>query len=188
MKGEKNLKNIKMKIFVVVIVCMLVIAIAPAFLFGELKVESLTLTVGDDAEIALTNPVLQMIAEYETVDGNIIAAEKGGRVEAYEPGETEVEVKVPFRTMTCKVSVLGFEQAELTLLTGQTREMGIAGASEEAEFYSSDREIVDIVDGELVALKDGIVDIVCNDKWPGLRRRDRICSQEMRCSCQRMKV
>ena len=50
MKGEKNLKNIKMKIFVVVIVCMLVIAIAPAFLFGELKVESLTLTVGDDAE------------------------------------------------------------------------------------------------------------------------------------------
>ena len=49
MKGEKNLKNIKMKIFVVVIVCMLVIAIAPAFLFGELKVESLTLTVGDDA-------------------------------------------------------------------------------------------------------------------------------------------
>ncbi len=164
MKGEKNLKNIKMKIFVVVIVCMLVIAIAPAFLFGELKVESLTLTVGDDAEIALTNPVLQMIAEYETVDGNIIAAEKGGRVEAYEPGETEVEVKVPFRTMTCKVSVLGFEQAELTLLTGQTREMGIAGASEEAEFYSSDREIVDIVDGELVALKDGIVDIVCNDK------------------------
>ncbi len=164
MKGEKNLKNIKMKIFVVVIVCMLVIAITPAFLFGELKVESLTLTVGDDAEIALTNPVLQMIAEYETVDGNIIAAEKGGRVEAYEPGEAEVEVKVPFRTLTCRVSVLGFEQAELTLLTGQTREMGIAGASEDAEFYSSDREVVDIVDGELVALKDGAVDIVCNDK------------------------
>lgn len=164
MKGEKNLKNIKTKIFVIVIVCMLVIAITPAFLFGELKVKSMTMTVGDDAEIALTNPVLQMIAKYETVEGNIIATEQGGRVEAYEPGETEVEVKVPFRTMRCKVSVLGFEEAELTLLTGQTKEMGIAGASDEAEFYSSDREVVDIVEGELVALKDGVADIVCNDK------------------------
>lgn len=50
MKGEKNMKNIKTKIFVIVIVCMLVIAVTPAFLFGELKVKSLTMTVGDDAE------------------------------------------------------------------------------------------------------------------------------------------
>lgn len=163
MKGENNLKNIKTKILIVVIVCMLVIAITPAFLFGELKDESLTMTVGDNAEIELTNPVLQMVAKYETVDGNIITAEQGGRVEAYEPGEAEVEIKVPFRTMKCKVSVLGFKETELTLLTGQTKEMEIAGASEEAEFYSSDKEVVDIVEGELVALKDGVADIVCSD-------------------------
>ncbi len=164
MKGEKNLKNIKTKIFVIVIVCMLIIAMAPAFLFGELKVKSLTMTVGDDAKIALTNPVLQMVAKYETVDGNIIATEKGGRVEAYEPGEAQVEVKIPFRTLKCKVSVLGFEADELTLLTGQAKEIGIAGASKEAEFYSSDKEVVDIVEGELVGLKDGVADIICNDK------------------------
>lgn len=164
MKGEKDLKNIKTKIFVIVIVCMLVVAVTPAFLFGELKVESLSMTVGDDAEIALTNPVLQMIAKYETVDGNIIAVEQGGQVEAYEPGEAEVAVKVPFRTMKCKVAVLGFEASELTMLTGQTKELGIKGVSEDAEFYSSDKEVVDIVDGELVAIKDGVADIVCNDK------------------------
>lgn len=164
MKGEKKLKNIKTKIFAVIIVCMLVIAIAPAFLFGELKDDSLTMTAGDDAEIALTNPILQMVAKYETADDDIIAARQGGRVEAYEPGETEVEVRIPFRTLKCKVSVLGFKESELTLLTGQTKEMSIEGASEEAEFYSSDREVVDIVEGELVALKDGVADIVCNDK------------------------
>lgn len=163
MKGEKDLKNIKTKILIVVIVCMMVIAITPAFLFGELKDESLSMMVGDDAEIALTNPVLQMVAKYETVDGNLIAAGPGGRIEAYEPGETEVEVKVPFRTLKCKVYVLGFEESELTMLTGQTMELGIGGASEEAEFYSSDKEVVDVVDGELVALKDGVADIVCND-------------------------
>ena len=119
MKGEKNLKNIKTKILIIVIVCMMVIAITPAFLFGELKADSLTMMVGDNAEIALTNPVLQMVAKYETVDGNLIAAGQGGRIEAYEPGETEVEVKVPFRTLTCKVYVLGFEESELTMLTGQ---------------------------------------------------------------------
>lgn len=164
MKGEKDLKNIKTKILVVVIFCMLIIAITPAFLFGELKVESLTMTVGDSAEIALTNPVLQRVAKYEAADGNSIATETGGIVEAYKPGETEVEVKVPFRTMKCKVYVLGFEESELTMLTGQTKELGIGGASEEAEFYSSDKEVVDIVDGELVALKDGVADIVCSDK------------------------
>ncbi len=142
---------------------MMVIAITPAFLFGELKADSLTMMVGDNAEIALTNPVLQMVAKYETVDGNLIAAGQGGRIEAYEPGETEVEVKVPFRTLTCKVYVLGFEESELTMLTGQTQELGIGGASEDAEFYSSDREVVDVVDGDLVALKDGVADIVCND-------------------------
>lgn len=163
MKGEKNLKNIKTKILIIVIVCMMVIAITPAFLFGELKADSLTMMVGDNAEIALTNPVLQMVAKYETVDGNLIAAGQGGRIEAYEPGETEVEVKVPFRTLTCKVYVLGFEESELTMLTGQTQELGIGGASEDAEFYSSDREVVDVVDGDLVALKDGVADIVCND-------------------------
>ncbi len=163
MKGEKNLKNIKTKILIIVIVCMMVIAITPAFLFGELKADSLTMMVGDNAEIALTNPVLQMVAKYETVDGNLIAAGQGGRIEAYEPGETEVEVKIPFRTLTCKVYVLGFEESELTMLTGQTQELGIGGASEDAEFYSSDREVVDVVDGDLVALKDGVADIVCND-------------------------
>jgi len=163
LKGEKNLKNIKTKILIIVIVCMMVIAITPAFLFGELKADSLTMMVGDNAEIALTNPVLQMVAKYETVDGNLIAAGQGGRIEAYEPGETEVEVKVPFRTLTCKVYVLGFEESELTMLTGQTQELGIGGASEDAEFYSSDREVVDVVDGDLVALKDGVADIVCND-------------------------
>lgn len=163
MKGEKHLKNVKTKILVVVIVCMMVIAITPAFLFGELKDESLTLMVGDDAKITLTNPVLQMVAKYEVVDGNIIAAGQGGRVEAYGPGEAEVEVKVPFRTLKCKVSVLGFEESELTMLTGQTMAVGIGGASEDAEFYSSDKEVVDVVDGELVALKDGVADIVCND-------------------------
>ncbi|MCI9167929.1 MAG: hypothetical protein HFH01_07035 [Dorea sp.] len=157
------MKNIKTKILIIVIVCMMVIAITPAFLFGELKADSLTMMVGDNAEIALTNPVLQMVAKYETVDGNLIAAGQGGRIEAYEPGETEVEVKVPFRTLTCKVYVLGFEESELTMLTGQTQELGIGGASEDAEFYSSDREVVDVVDGDLVALKDGVADIVCND-------------------------
>ena len=43
MKGEKNLKNIKTKILIIVIVCMMVIAITPAFLFGELKADSLTM-------------------------------------------------------------------------------------------------------------------------------------------------
>lgn len=164
MKGEKDLKNIKTKIFIIVIICMLIIAITPAFLFGELKVKSLTMMVGDDAEIALTNPVLQMVAQYESVEGTAIATGQGGRVEAYEPGEAVVEVKVPFRTLKCKVYVLGFEESELTMLTGQTKELGIGGASDEAEFYSSDKEVVDVVDGELVALKDGVADIVCNDK------------------------
>ncbi len=165
MKGEKDLKNIKTKIFGVIIVCMLIIAITPAFLFGELKAESLTMTVGDDGKIALTNPVLEMIARYGVdEDSDIITVEQGGRVEAYKPGETEVEVEVPFRTLTCSVSVLGFEESELTLLTGQTKELSIGGASDDAEFYSSDKEVVDIVDGELVALKDGIADIICSDK------------------------
>ena len=164
MKGEKNLKNIKTKILVVVIVCMLIIAITPAFLFGELKVKSLTMMVGDSAEISLTNPVLQRVAKYEAVEGSSIATGQGGQVEAYAPGEAEVEVKVPFRTMKCKVYVLGFEESELTMLTGQTKELGIGGASEDAEFYSSDKSVVDIVDGELVALKDGVADIVCTDK------------------------
>ena len=85
MKGEKDLKNIKTKIFVIVIICMMIIAITPAFLFGELKVKSLTMMVGDDAEIALTNPVLQMVAKYESDEGTAIATGQGGRVEAYEP-------------------------------------------------------------------------------------------------------
>ena len=164
MKGEKDLKNIKTKIFVIVIFCMLIIAITPAFLFGELKVKSLTMMVGDDAEIALTNPVLQMVAKYESVEGTTIATGQGGKVEAYEPGEAVVKVKVPFRTMKCKVYVLGFEESELTMLTGQTKELGIGGASDEAEFYSSDKEVADVVDGQLVAYKDGVADIVCNDK------------------------
>jgi len=164
LKGEKDLKNIKTKIFVIVIICMMIIAITPAFLFGELKVKSLTMMVGDDAEIALTNPVLQMVAKYESDEGTAIATGQGGRVEAYEPGKAVVKVKVPFRTLKCKVYVLGFEESELTMLTGQTKELGIGGASDEAEFYSSDKEVVDVVDGELVALKDGVADIVCNDK------------------------
>lgn len=163
MKGEKKVKNIKMKIAVIAIVCMMAIVITPMFIFGELKTDSLTMTVGDNAEIELTNPILQMVAQYETVDGNIIATSQGGKVEAYEPGEAKVAVKIPFRTMMCDVSVLGFKESELTMLTGQTMEPEIRGASKDAEFYSSDREVVDIVDGELVALKDGSADIICND-------------------------
>lgn len=163
MKGEKKVKNIKMKIAVIAIVCMMAIVITPVFIFGELKNDSLTMTVGDNAEIELTNPMLQMVAQYETVDGNIIATSQGGTVEAYEPGEAKVAVKIPFRTMTCDVYVLGFKESELTMLTGQTMEPEIGGASEDAEFYSSDREVVDIVEGELVALKDGSADIICND-------------------------
>lgn len=163
MKGEKKVKNIKMKIAVVAIIFMMAIVMTPVFIFGELKNDSLTLTVGDNAEIELTNPFLQQLAQYETVDGNIIATERGGKVEAYEPGEVKVEVKIPFRTLVCDVSVLGFKESELTMLTGQTMEPEIGGASDEAEFYSSDREVVDIVDGELVALKDGSADIICND-------------------------
>ncbi len=163
MKGEKKVKNIKMKIAVIAIVCMMAIVITPVFIFGELKNDSLTMTVGDNAEIELTNPILQMVAQYETVDGNIIATSQGGTVEAYEPGEAKVAVKIPFRTMTCDVYVLGFKESELTMLTGQTMEPEIGGASEDAEFYSSDREVVDIVEGELVALKDGSADIICND-------------------------
>lgn len=163
MKGEKKVKNIKMKIAVIAIICMMAIVMTPVFIFGELKNDSLTLTVGDNAKIELTNPILQQVAQYEVADGNIIATGQGGEVEAYEPGEAQVEVKIPFRTLVCDVSVLGFEESELTMLTGQTMEPGIGGASDEAEFYSSDREVVDIVDGELVALKDGTADIICND-------------------------
>lgn len=163
MKGEKKVKNIKMKIAVIAIIFMMAIVMTPVLIFGELKNDSLTLTVGDSAKIELTNPILQQVAQYETVDGNIIATEHGGKVEAYEPGEVRVEVKIPFRTLVCDVFVLGFKESELTMLTGQTMEPEIGGASDEAEFYSSDREVVDIVDGELVALKDGSADIICND-------------------------
>lgn len=143
---------------------MTILAIAPAFLVGALKTGSLTMTVGDNAQIELTNPVLQMLAKYEVVDGNIIATERGGKVEAYGPGETMVQIKVPFRTMECKVNVLGFENDEAVMLTGQTCKPQIAGASSEAEFYSSDESVVKVENGNLVTLQDGDATIVCSDK------------------------
>ena len=142
----------------------MVLAIVPAFLVGSLKTRSLTMTVGDNGQIELTNPVLQMLAKYEVLEGNAIATERGGLVEAYNPGEAEVEIKVPFRTMTCKVYVLGFENDETVMLTGQTKKPQIAGASDEAEFYSSDESVVKIENGNLVTLSDGDATIVCNDK------------------------
>lgn len=164
MKGEKVVKNTKVKVAVAAIICIMIFVLAPAFLVGALKTRSMTMRVGDNAQIELTNPMMQMIAKYDVVDGNMITTEPGGMVEAYGPGETEVEIKVPFRTMTCKVYVLGFEEGESSMLTGQTVNPGIAGASENAEFYSSDESVVDIVDGQLVGLKDGEATIVCADK------------------------
>lgn len=158
------MKNRKVKIAVIAILIMMILAIAPAFLIGSLKTRSMTMTVGDNGQIELTNPVLQMLAKYEVTEGNAIAVEKGGRVEAYNPGETEVDINVPFRTMTCKVYVLGFENDEETMLTGQTIEPQIAGASEEAEFYSSDESVVKVENGKLVTLSDGDATIVCSDK------------------------
>lgn len=142
----------------------MILAITPAFFVGALKTGSLTMTVGDNAQIELTNPVLQMLAKYEVVDGNIIATERGGKVEAYGPGETMVQIKVPFRTMECKVNVLGFENDEAVMLTGQICKPQIAGASSEAEFYSSDESVVKIENGNLVTLQDGDATIVCSDK------------------------
>lgn len=158
------MKNGKVKIAVIAILCVMILAIAPAFFVGSLKTGSLTMTVGDSGQIELTNPILQMLAKYEAVEGNTIATERGGLVEAYNPGETEVEIKVPFRTMTCKVYVLGFENDETVMLTGQTSKPQIAGASDEAEFYSSDESVVKIENGNLVTLNDGDATIVCNDK------------------------
>ncbi len=158
------MKNVKMRIAIIAVICLMACAIVPAFFVGALKTGSITMTVGDNANIELTNPILQMLAKYEVADGNMITTERGGRVEAYGPGETEVEVKVPFRTMKCKVYVLGFEEEETTMLTGQTCEPEIAGASSEAAFYSSNEEVIDIVDGKLVTLQDGDATIVCTDK------------------------
>ena len=158
------MKNSKIRIVVIAIFCMTILAVAPAFLVGALKTSSLTMTVGDNAQIELTNPVLQMLAKYEVVDGNIIATERGGKVEAYGPGETMVQIKVPFRTMECKVNVLGFENDEAVMLTGQTCKPQIAGASSEAEFYSSDESVVKVENGNLVTLQDGDATIVCSDK------------------------
>ncbi|MGN1165450.1 MAG: Ig-like domain-containing protein [Lachnospiraceae bacterium] len=158
------MKNGKIRIAVIAVICVMILAIAPAFLVGALKTGSLTMTVGDNAQIELTNPVLQMIAKYEVVDGNMIATEPGGKVEAYGPGETEVEIKVPFRTMKCKVSVLGFESDEATMLTGQTCKPQIAGASSEAEFYSSDESVIRIENGNLVTVQDGDATVICSDK------------------------
>ena len=158
------MKNSKIRIAVIAVFCMTILAIAPAFFVGALKTGSLTMTVGDNGQIELTNPVLQMMAKYEVVDGNIIATEKGGKVEAYGPGETTVQIKVPFRTMECKVNVLGFENDEAVMLTGQSCKPQIAGASPEAEFYSSDESVIKIENGNLVTLKDGDATIVCSDK------------------------
>ncbi len=154
----------KAGIICTIIMCAAVLLGVPAFCMGHLNAKSVTMKVGDSAELEVTNPMMGLTARYISEDKQIVHAEKDGTITAYGPGTTNVLVKTWFRTLTCKVFVLGFLDETVEMLAGQTAEPQILGASEDAVFSSSDESVVQVVDGKLKTLKSGSATLTCKDK------------------------
>ena len=142
---------------------------------------SKTLAIGDTFTLVATvesNSASNPKVKWTTSNKKIATVNQSGKVTAKKPGTVTIKAKVTDgtnKTATCKVKVVRevtkvtLNKRLLTMYIGDTKKLKVTikptnATIKDVKWTSSDKEIVEVVGGELLALKEGTVKITATAK------------------------